>query len=469
MIDPEIEFGDLAERGRQRRMRPDRNLHYAVVACQQPGEDDLAVFVDLDAMRDIEAHTSSDPRVELGGVLLGGQYEDEEGRPFVAIYDSLRAEHYESTKGSFKFTHDTWAQITRERDRFPDDLQIIGWYHSHPDWGVFLSTMDEFICEHFFCRPLDVALVVDPCRGDRGWFQWSTAPEKRLRRIGGFYLMASRHRRAELEMSRAQWEGTLTMTTESRSGTFPASGETYPASATPPGIAQSAWLVVAVMGTLAMQFILLAILTWKIAAPPSPGKAPGADDRAAQAALAERLDRLAAAHERSRAVEAQLELLDRVVNQLGDGTTDGIVRLLEAARRENERLKADARVYRALEARVHQENDALAQRLKAARDDVEQLRRRVAKLEQTLAEYEDRQVQHLRQIAALKQKLAPAESPAIPDQGSPGAQQRNLWVWAGAGLAAVAVVLMIALAGRTRRRSGEDQRNPQDAPSQLEA
>src|SRR5262245_25919176 len=100
----------------------------------------------------MEDHAQSDTTVELGGVLLGGVHEDEDGKPFVVVTDSLRAQHYESTKGSFKFTHDTWSQITREREEFPAELQMVGWYHTHPDWGVFLSGMDMFICDNFFNR-----------------------------------------------------------------------------------------------------------------------------------------------------------------------------------------------------------------------------------------------------------------------------------------------------------------------------
>ena len=172
MSDSDIEFSDLDQAQRQQQLRPDRNRQYAVVTCGRVDESDLPVFVDIDALRDMELHALSDTRVELGGVMLGGQYEDADGNPFVVVADSLRARHYENTKGSFKFTHDTWAEITRERDEFPPELQMVGWYHTHPDWGVFLSNMDLFICDHFFNRPLDVALVIDPRRGDRCWFQW---------------------------------------------------------------------------------------------------------------------------------------------------------------------------------------------------------------------------------------------------------------------------------------------------------
>ena len=205
----EIEFGQVESARQPQRLRPDRNPQYAVVPCGAPSQDDLPIFVDLDALRDMEAHALSDTRVELGGVLLGGQYEDEQNQPFVVIADALRARHYESTPGSFKFTHDTWAEFTRQRAEMPAELQIVGWYHTHPNWGVFLSELDRFICEHFFGRPGDVALVIDPCQGDRGFFQWTDPAAEQTRRTGGFYIFASRHRAVELSCLVAYLENKL--------------------------------------------------------------------------------------------------------------------------------------------------------------------------------------------------------------------------------------------------------------------
>ncbi|MFM7737921.1 MAG: metal-dependent protease of the PAD1/JAB1 superfamily, partial [Planctomycetota bacterium] len=115
--DSEIEFGDVQNRASVRRLRPDRDGQFAVVAVGQPHASDLPIYVDLDVMRDMEAHSLTNTDVELGGVLLGWQAKDEAGQPFVQIVDSLRAEHYQATRGSFKFTHETWSEITRRREK----------------------------------------------------------------------------------------------------------------------------------------------------------------------------------------------------------------------------------------------------------------------------------------------------------------------------------------------------------------
>ena len=71
----------------------------------------------------------------------------------------------------------------------------MGWYHTHPDFGVFLSSHDLFIHRHFFGQPLQVAYVVDPIRQTRGFFQWRGDA---LDEVGGYHLTADRGDRIAL-------------------------------------------------------------------------------------------------------------------------------------------------------------------------------------------------------------------------------------------------------------------------------
>ncbi len=453
MADPDIEFGEVEQTQHGQHLRPDRNKHFAVVACGMPKEDDLPVFVDLDAMRDMEAHALSNTKVELGGVLLGGQCEDGDGKPFVLVTDSLRAEHYEASKGSFKFTHDTWSEITRQRDEFPDDFRMVGWYHTHPDWGVFLSGMDTFICDHFFNRPLDVALVLDPCRGDRGWFQWSSGAGERLRRISGFYLIASRHRQQELEIFAAQLKGEFTMSTDPRLGGYPGPGGLYPPSVVNVGNGRSSWQGVAVLGMLTVQFLFLALIAWKIIAPGGSEPADQEQQSKQVAVLVERLDRLAEAEERSREIDSQLQVLDRVVGQLGEGTAEGLVPMLEQLQSENDRLKADTRVYRAMEEKAKEESDELTTSLKRAKDEEDYLNTRIARLRQEIS---DNKAEASKEIAALEKKLEPYEKPEEKDDKPATTSNRKLWMWGSLGLLLAALIAIGVIMSFSKREDDEE-------------
>jgi hypothetical protein len=47
---------------------------------------------------------------------------------------------------------------------------LVGWYHSHPNFGVFLSDHDQFIQKNFFKENGKITIVIDPIRGKKGWF-----------------------------------------------------------------------------------------------------------------------------------------------------------------------------------------------------------------------------------------------------------------------------------------------------------
>lgn len=360
--DSDISFGDVEEARPGRARRPDRNRHYAVVAYGEPSEHDLPIFVDLDVLIDMETHALSDTRVELGGVLLGGQWEDDDGRPFVLVTDSLRAEHYEATKGSFKFTHETWQQISRQRDEYPPDVAMVGWYHTHPDWGVFLSGMDTFICDHFFNRPLDVALVIDPCRQDRGWFQWTGDPREKQRRVAGFYVVASRLRQEELKFFVAQLEGQMPVRT--------APGYSVAGSSPAPIVniheEKAGWLGTAVMGLLGMQFLFLLFVAAALFVP----RLKNEEETAAQqqiAALERQVEALKQASLDSARLADRQRLLDEVVAKL-DPTAAGAIHKLAEAEDEIVRLRAATVGFRQTEkeyAALRTERDQLAANLKS--------------------------------------------------------------------------------------------------------
>ena len=57
-------------------------------------------------------------------------------------------------------------------DKDHPDARIVGWYHTHPGFGIFLSGMDLFIQDNFFNLPWQVAFVYDPTSEEEGLFVW---------------------------------------------------------------------------------------------------------------------------------------------------------------------------------------------------------------------------------------------------------------------------------------------------------
>ena len=135
-------------------------------------------------------HTTSDLDNEVGGVLIGQVRVDPmHTRPYLVIQDILPALHTDSGQTHVTFTQNTLVQLNTElEDRFPGK-QIVGWYHTHPKLGVFMSNYDTWLHENFFAEPTRVALVVDPDGEEGGFFCWQT--NRRLDPVHyvGFYEM----------------------------------------------------------------------------------------------------------------------------------------------------------------------------------------------------------------------------------------------------------------------------------------
>ncbi|HSZ55644.1 MAG TPA: Mov34/MPN/PAD-1 family protein [Tepidisphaeraceae bacterium] len=129
------------------------------------------VLMRRSVLNDIRAHAQSQPDVEVCGVLVGTLFRDAIG-PWGFVAANLRGNYAAGRNAQVTFTSETWTDIHHQmEERFPRQ-RILGWYHSHPGFGIFLSDMDLFIHEHFFSGPCQIAFVDDPKGGDRGLFVW---------------------------------------------------------------------------------------------------------------------------------------------------------------------------------------------------------------------------------------------------------------------------------------------------------
>jgi|LSQX01.2.fsa_nt_gb proteasome lid subunit RPN8/RPN11 len=129
------------------------------------------IRIDPEVDKQIQTFAKTDTGKELGGVLLGELIADSV-IPQVRIKAAIEAKHTEAVQTSVKFTHDTWDDINRVKDEKYPDMRIVGWFHTHPGFGIFLSRWDMFIQENFFNLPWQVAYVVDPVGKTSGFFRW---------------------------------------------------------------------------------------------------------------------------------------------------------------------------------------------------------------------------------------------------------------------------------------------------------
>ena len=132
---------------------------------------DFRICVRPEAHEHMLRHSKTDTSIELCGMLIGEVLQDDFGH-FVVVDEMIEGEHADGSLAGVTFTQETWAHIFHELDVKHPGKRIVGWYHTHPGFGVFLSSMDTFIHNNFFNLPWQIAYVVDPLAHTEGAFEW---------------------------------------------------------------------------------------------------------------------------------------------------------------------------------------------------------------------------------------------------------------------------------------------------------
>lgn len=146
--------------------------------------DDVKVYIKQDVYKALEKLASSDTSKELGSIILG-DYSQELGKTHVIISEFIEAKYTDASASTLTFTHETWDYVHKEHEKRFLDKKIIGWQHTHPNYGIFLSNYDLFIQENFFNMPFQVAYVIDPIQNIRGFFQWKNG---KIEKLKGYYI-----------------------------------------------------------------------------------------------------------------------------------------------------------------------------------------------------------------------------------------------------------------------------------------
>ena len=163
---------------------PENALPQNILPMGERVEEDKNIYISQHVYREIRKFTKNKTQNESGGVLMGTVIR-EFGKTNILISGFIEAKHCEATPTTLTFTHDTWEFIHKEADkRFPGK-KILGWIHTHPNFGIFLSEYDKFIHTNFFSEENQIAYVVDPIQKIEGFYFWING---KLERCKGFYI-----------------------------------------------------------------------------------------------------------------------------------------------------------------------------------------------------------------------------------------------------------------------------------------
>ncbi len=123
---------------------------------------------------------------EVGGILVG--YCSERREPDqrmglergyeIVVTNSIPISSFDSSNVHLSFTEESWSRAEDEiRQKYAPEGKIrLGWYHTHPDQGIFFSSQDE-VAHEIFAEPYQFALVVDPRSMEAGLFYRGLYPQ----------------------------------------------------------------------------------------------------------------------------------------------------------------------------------------------------------------------------------------------------------------------------------------------------
>lgn len=172
-----------------------RALYWQAPFDHSLSEPAVHIFVSPRAFERVCAHAGSDLDNEVGGWLIGKWRRDKKlDQQYIVVENNLPAPFTRQSRAFLTFTQDSQVALQNLlEERFPGK-ELVGWYHTHPKMGVFLSSYDTWLHDHFFPEPYHVALVVEPYSATGGFFIRGVDGSLDPRRYHGFYELINHKR-----------------------------------------------------------------------------------------------------------------------------------------------------------------------------------------------------------------------------------------------------------------------------------
>jgi len=124
------------------------------------------VYVSSEVLKKAGAHFTGQSQHGLEAMgLLAGEPRKHEGKEYTFVEEYFTAKNNASSV-SVRFSDSAFADLVkqyREHNKI-----IVGWMHSHPGYGCFMSHTDLATQEKYFPEPFHVALVADPTKTEQG-------------------------------------------------------------------------------------------------------------------------------------------------------------------------------------------------------------------------------------------------------------------------------------------------------------
>jgi len=132
------------------------------------------VFIKNGILERIIEHGRIGGQLEVFGYLVGEIFKFND-QSYIVIEEELfikeSGDSQQYTIQQLEGFSGKFHQMLKELRRKKENFLILGWWHSHPDFGCFLSKTDVTTTNYFFSEPYHVALVCDPIRNNFAFFK----------------------------------------------------------------------------------------------------------------------------------------------------------------------------------------------------------------------------------------------------------------------------------------------------------
>ena len=120
----------------------------------------VPLYVQKTAEEKMRNHAMHDPTVEVMGLMLG-RVHDWKGEEYVLVKDVVTSD-LESSAVQVRFDKEGYERLFDLLDDIEFEYIVVGWYHSHPGHGCFLSDIDVATQRSMFGESYHSAMVLDP-------------------------------------------------------------------------------------------------------------------------------------------------------------------------------------------------------------------------------------------------------------------------------------------------------------------
>ncbi|NLJ81172.1 MAG: LysM peptidoglycan-binding domain-containing protein [Firmicutes bacterium] len=138
------------------------------------------VMVRLDQFAHLHAHG------EHGGFLIGRKKELKSAENYEVFVERFVPIPQQKDASRLVINEEHWHTVLRALGEGDQGEEIVGWVHTHPGFGVFLSNFDKEQHLRFFSQPWQIAYVIDTQAQERAVYH---VLEGKWRRLGGYYVL----------------------------------------------------------------------------------------------------------------------------------------------------------------------------------------------------------------------------------------------------------------------------------------